>query len=465
MIPVAVAFMLFAATSAVGPTSTTVFSAPGTKTVTLKVCAQGGACSTVTKTLTVLDPAPRIISVNVPALVSTSQGTVPVTAQGLGKPPLNFRWTLTSPSAPTQVQTTPSWTWTPALPGTYQLTFTLSNLFGSASTRKTVDVRPTVFADVAPDFWGSDAVETLRFAGITAGCGADAAGRALFCPSAPVSRAELAVLLGVPTYHRPPFAPRPATGLFQDVPASHWAAAWIEQLYRDGLMSGCQTSGASRLFCPAGPASRAEVAVVLETARHPGFLPPPYAGIFVDVPASHWAAPWIERLYRDGISTGCSTSGPLRFFCPDSTLTRAELAVFLVQAFGLVEKPSAVSFLANLCSSTSCTYPKGMPIDFGVRISGGIPTFYDYDWAGDGVFEETVAFPVPHTFAAPGTYTPRLRIRRGSWSMTITHPYPIVIFNPSLFSLASPSASSFRPRQSSSPPRPIPRAPRPGRPS
>jgi len=55
-------------------------------------------------------------------------------------------------------------------------------------------------------------------------------------------------------------------------------------------------------------------------------LPPP---TFADVPVSYWAFDWIERLYAAGITGGCGT-GPVRY-CPDTTVTRDQMAVFLLR--------------------------------------------------------------------------------------------------------------------------------------
>jgi S-layer homology domain len=60
----------------------------------------------------------------------------------------------------------------------------------------------------------------------------------------------------------PGYAPPPPAGMFTDVPPSYWAAAWIEQLARTGITSGC---GGGR-FCPDPPVSRAQMAVFLVTA-------------------------------------------------------------------------------------------------------------------------------------------------------------------------------------------------------
>lgn len=48
---------------------------------------------------------------------------------------------------------------------------------------------------------------------------------------------------------------------------------------------------------------------------------------FGDVPPTYWAWQFIERLYNAGITGGCST-GPLKY-CPESEVTRAQMAVFL----------------------------------------------------------------------------------------------------------------------------------------
>ena len=46
---------------------------------------------------------------------------------------------------------------------------------------------------------------------------------------------------------------------------------------------------------------------------------------FDDVPSDHWAFSFIERLYGSGVTSGC---GP-RLYCPENSVTRAQMAVFL----------------------------------------------------------------------------------------------------------------------------------------
>jgi len=41
----------------------------------------------------------------------------------------------------------------------------------------------------------------------------------------------------------------------------------------------------------------------------------------------------VDQAYREGITSGCDT-GPL-VFCPENTVWRKTMAVFIVRAFGL----------------------------------------------------------------------------------------------------------------------------------
>ncbi len=57
----------------------------------------------------------------------------------------------------------------------------------------------------------------------------------------------------------------------------------------------------------------------------------PASASFTDVPTGHWAFQHVEALKDSGITGGC---GPTTF-CPDSPVTRAQMAVFLAKALGL----------------------------------------------------------------------------------------------------------------------------------
>ena len=174
-------------------------------------------------------------------------------------------------------------------------------------------------------FWRQ--IEAVENAGISRGCGV-----AAFCPESAVSRAEMSVFL-VRGEHGATFTPPAATGTrFADVPSSFWAASFVEQLARDGISGGCGVN----VFCPNAAVTRAQMAVFLVRARHgAGFTPPPATGaVFADVPAGYWAASFIEQLFADGITGGC-TSTPQRRYCPDANASRGEMAVFLAKTYNL----------------------------------------------------------------------------------------------------------------------------------
>ena len=122
--------------------------------------------------------------------------------------------------------------------------------------------------------------------------------------------------------------PRAGLSRFGDVPPSHWAWGFVEALAAAGITSGCGNGD----FCPGAPITRAQMAVFLALAVHgPGFVPPPATGtLFSDVPAGAFAAAFIEQLAADGITAGCATAPPR--FCPGLTVTRAQMAVFLLLA-------------------------------------------------------------------------------------------------------------------------------------
>ena len=116
----------------------------------------------------------------------------------------------------------------------------------------------TIFGDVSDDYWAASAIEKLYAEGLTKGC--DDSPELLYCPNKTTSRAEMAVFLARVLYGNDAQLD-PPTGIFDDVPTSHWAAAEIEQLYRDGITAGCGT--APLRFCPDGSTNRAEIAAFL----------------------------------------------------------------------------------------------------------------------------------------------------------------------------------------------------------
>jgi hypothetical protein len=118
----------------------------------------------------------------------------------------------------------------------------------------------TVFGDVPALYWASDWIEQLYRDGVTLGCASQPPS---YCPEGNVTRAEMAVFL-VRVTHGSAYVPPSATRIFSDVPTDYWAAAWIEQLYADGITTGC--ASVPLRYCPEGNVTRAQTALLLGRA-------------------------------------------------------------------------------------------------------------------------------------------------------------------------------------------------------
>ncbi len=118
---------------------------------------------------------------------------------------------------------------------------------------------------------------------------------------------------------------------FNDVPFDHWAYDHIESLYQSSLVAGC--SAEPRLYCPDRILSRAESSVFILRGTYGAITDPPHASpdtpTFSDVDPAFWGYGWIESLWQDGFTSGCS-SDPLSF-CPEGEHTRAEGSVFFLR--------------------------------------------------------------------------------------------------------------------------------------
>ena len=187
-------------------------------------------------------------------------------------------------------------------------------------------IKLAIFADVPLDYWAWDWIERLYKAGVTGGCSVTPLN---YCPDSTVTRAQMAVFL-LKGMHGSSYTP-PAVGAgsgFTDVATDYWAAAWIKQLAAEGITGGC---GAG-IYCPDATVTRAQMAIFLLKAKHgSSYSPPAATGVFTDVPVGYWADKWIEQLASEGITGGCGTG----IYCPDNSVTRAQMAVFLVKTFNL----------------------------------------------------------------------------------------------------------------------------------
>jgi len=195
------------------------------------------------------------------------------------------------------------------------------------------DVEPSLPFAGTEDVWYFSWVEGLADAGFTEGCGSNPlTGNPEYCPASAVTRAELAVFLMRGREGASYLPPAPdGSSPFIDI-SSHWAEAWIEALYDEGLTSGYP----DQTYRPDQPVTRAEMAAFILMASHDASYspPPPTGGAFSDI-ADHWAEAWIEQIKEEGIASGY----PDGSYQPEASIQRAEIAVYLLRGFDLQPTP------------------------------------------------------------------------------------------------------------------------------
>ena len=128
-------------------------------------------------------------------------------------------------------------------------------------------------------------------------------------------------------------------GGFSDVDEGSVHGSAVGVLAAVGVFGG--TECGEGLFCPDEPLRRSVMAVWLVRILDGADTTPVVSGVFSDVDYAEGYAPFADRLSELGVTRGCAT-GPLRY-CPDRSVTRGQMAAFLVRAFGL-EAGSAAGF-------------------------------------------------------------------------------------------------------------------------
>ena len=201
----------------------------------------------------------------------------------------------------------------------------------------TVTQRATaeIFADVIALDYYFDFANLMYESGITSGCSTSPPD---YCPNSTTTRAEMAVFLIVAIEGGNSFTYTP-TPYFTDVPPTSPYFKFIQKLRDLGITSGCTAT----TYCPNDSVTRAEMAVFIIVSRYettPYTYPQtPY---FTDVPATNLFFPFIQKMAQDGITSGCGAG----LFCPNQSLTRGQMAVFIVT--GLLNEllPTGTAVLA-----------------------------------------------------------------------------------------------------------------------
>ena len=180
------------------------------------------------------------------------------------------------------------------------------------------------FEDVDAGGVHAAAIDALFAAQITAGCSTEPL---RYCPDTAVTRAQMASLLARALDLA---VPEQSTG-FEDVDAGGVHAAAIDALFAAQITAGCSTEPLR--YCPDTAVTRAQMASLL--ARALDLAVPEQSTGFEDVDAGGVHAAAIDALFAAQITAGCSTE-PLRY-CPDTAVTRAQMASLLARALDLAD--------------------------------------------------------------------------------------------------------------------------------
>ena len=171
---------------------------------------------------------------------------------------------------------------------------------------------PGVFSDVACPSLFADWIEQLFAEGITGGCSVGPP--ALYCPDSPVTRAQMSVFL-LKTEHGSAYLPPACTPLFNDVPCPSLYAAWIQQLFNEGITGGCGGGN----YCPDNSSTRGQMAVFLDKIMGLPGPPPP-----TDTPTPTPVTPtqtFTQTLTPSRTNTPSITPSPTRTLTPSITPT------------------------------------------------------------------------------------------------------------------------------------------------
>jgi hypothetical protein len=112
------------------------------------------------------------------------------------------------------------------------------------------------------------------------------------------------------------------------VPSSHTFASDIAWLAKEGITKGCNPPSNTQ-YCPSGHVTRGQMAAFLVRAL--GLTKGGGTNRFIDDNGSVFETD-INKIARAGITQGCNPPANTRF-CPDSRVTRGQMAAFLRRAF------------------------------------------------------------------------------------------------------------------------------------
>src|SRR6185369_2534041 len=181
------------------------------------------------------------------------------------------------------------------------------------------------FLDVPSNnpFYGD--IGKLSARGITFGCG-----NGNYCPGDPITREQMAAFILRAKGEFSP--PTPASQRFTDVPPANQFYNYIDRLAVLGITLGCNPPS-NTMYCPSSAVTREQMSAFLLRGLGEFDPPTPPTQRFGDVAPSNVFYNFIDRMAVLNITLGCTPDH--LSYCPGDPVTRAQMAAFLVRAFGL----------------------------------------------------------------------------------------------------------------------------------
>jgi hypothetical protein len=174
------------------------------------------------------------------------------------------------------------------------------------------------FSDVPESHWADDYINTLYYNGVATGYG-----DGTYRPLTQVNRAQMAIFI-IRALYGDNFS-YGSTPYFPDVPDTHWAFKYIQRMYEEGIATGYGDG----TYGPSIQVNRAQMAIFIIRALYGDDFSYGSTPYFPDVPDTHWAFKYIQKMNEEGIATGYG-DGTYR---PSNVVNRAQMAIFITRGF------------------------------------------------------------------------------------------------------------------------------------
>jgi hypothetical protein len=164
-----------------------------------------------------------------------------------------------------------------------------------------------------------------------------------FHPNSNITRGQLSKVVS----NSAGFSDPPGAQIFEGVPPGSPFYDWIQRLASRGFIGGYPCGGAGEpcnpgnrpYFRPDNDTTRAQITKIVSNTA--GFVDPPGAQLFEDVPPTHGFYQWVQRLASRGIMGGyqcggenepCGTNN-LPYFRPNNNATRGQVSKIVTNTF------------------------------------------------------------------------------------------------------------------------------------